>query len=204
MRAPGGTCARAGACVGACAHPPHPCRAARAVPHLLGQQVGLAQPLLRAQGPQALLQLGPQAPLGAAHSRCRHVNQGLVVRRPEGRAASGSGSHATPSATPPPTSVRAAPLTPRWSRGGPPLHRARSDRAVFRVEDVALSPPVKALLLQKPWQHRVFCSCVAFDLDWERRWQLQGSPGVQGTPPTLTPRHPRKMKVCNDGKFRGN
>lgn len=42
-----------------------------AVSHLLGQEAGLTQPLLGAHRPQTLFQLGPQAPLGAAHGRRR-------------------------------------------------------------------------------------------------------------------------------------
>lgn len=46
-----------------------------AVSHLLGQEAGLAQPLLGAHRSQTLFQLGPQAPLGAAHGhRRRHLS----------------------------------------------------------------------------------------------------------------------------------
>lgn len=41
-------------------------------PHLLCEEVRLAQPFLGAQSSQALLQLGPQAPLGAVYGDRRH------------------------------------------------------------------------------------------------------------------------------------
>ena len=79
-----------------------------AVSHLLGQEAGLTQPLLGAHRPQTLLQLGPQAPLGAAHGRRRrHLSdQPHPCARPRFRVVG----------TPPPARLR-PPASTRALRG---------------------------------------------------------------------------------------
>lgn len=58
--------------------------------HLLGHEPGLAQPLLGTHRQQTLLQLAPQAPLGAAHRRRRHL-AGANPSSPHGALSSGPG-----------------------------------------------------------------------------------------------------------------